>query len=159
MLKVLQGEYPQWPLIGKARGLPNNLPTERNFEVVRQWIDECTQNHPECTNTKVTPLPTRVIDVVSNRKEPYVYLTKGENARYVALSHCWGPAESNNKYLVTTKNSLEQHRLGISLASFFLKLFKTLSVSLACWGFNTSGLTRCALSRMILGIGRGRQQE
>ncbi|MCJ1450484.1 hypothetical protein MMC28_000815 [Mycoblastus sanguinarius] len=63
-------------------------------------------------------LPTRVIDVGADTTEPCLRVTNGQKDRYVALSHCWGPIDANKSRLMTLKSSLEQHKLGIPIASF-----------------------------------------
>ena len=58
------------------------------------WLDICIAKHPYCSRfAKSTPkLPTRVLDVgpPDGSEDPYLYITSGQVARYIALSHCWG---------------------------------------------------------------------
>ncbi|KAE9365539.1 HET-domain-containing protein, partial [Stipitochalara longipes BDJ] len=73
------------------------------------WLDDCEKNHASCQKTKKL-LPTRVIHVGDDRgKEPFLYVSKGEEDRYVALSHCWGEV----LLIKTEKNNFSQHQNGI----------------------------------------------
>ena len=62
---------------------------QRYLGLLQRWLDECCNGHPEC-NLNVTPLPTRVIDVGDGEDDIVkLYISQGENAKYIALSHCW----------------------------------------------------------------------
>jgi hypothetical protein len=58
-----------------------------------------------------TPLPTRVIDVGTSSIDVRLYVSKGENGQYAALSHCWG----TSKPVITTKSTLDSHQSGLQL--------------------------------------------
>lgn len=85
---------------------------DASLPVVSKWLRECKETHTACSKSK-TPLPTRVIDVgPSNGSEkPFLLLTKGENAVYTALSHCWGESLP----YTTTKKTLSSRKAGFPL--------------------------------------------
>lgn len=65
--------------------------SERSLAVVRAWLSRCEGEHSLCRREVIGRLPTRVIDVGNDSNAPYVYVSAGERAPYVALSYCWGP--------------------------------------------------------------------
>ncbi|KAK7985778.1 hypothetical protein PG996_004982 [Apiospora saccharicola] len=69
---------------------------------VREWVDTCVRNHPQCNPSKSGPgfVPTRLVDLGEPgaewaAKSVKIVNTKrdGIRARYVTLSHCWGRAK------------------------------------------------------------------
>jgi hypothetical protein len=83
--------------------------SEACYELIKNWIQECTLGHSSCAGTKESHLPTRVIDVGKSGDMPKLYITHREKARYIALSHCWGSFQ----IITTTKNILENRIGGI----------------------------------------------
>lgn len=82
-------------------------------ELVIDWMDDCERNHPLCLRP-ATPLPTRVINVGDSKgKEPFLYVSQGEEARYVALSHCWGEV----LLIKTEKSNIAKHQNDIPFAT------------------------------------------
>lgn len=76
------------------------------------WIDWCKRgDHGFCDDGSERELPSRVIDVGSNAGPGDVRLveTRGERARYIALSHCWG----KQQIITTTKASMTDRLAGI----------------------------------------------
>ncbi|KAK4183170.1 heterokaryon incompatibility protein-domain-containing protein [Podospora australis] len=85
--------------------------------LIRQWLDGCIGDHPQCHSHNQSPtLPTRVIDVGSETMEPFLHVSSGENAPFVALSHCWG--DPKNRPMITTMATLDTHTKCIPLATF-----------------------------------------
>ncbi|KAI8215487.1 hypothetical protein K4K52_006247 [Colletotrichum sp. SAR 10_76] len=65
-------------------------PAEQQFDLLREWADDCDQNHSGC-HRDLSKLPTRVIDVgLGGQQEPRLVEMDGEIGRYMTLSHCWG---------------------------------------------------------------------
>ncbi|KAF2188524.1 HET-domain-containing protein [Zopfia rhizophila CBS 207.26] len=61
------------------------------FKLAKSWLHNCLSTHTTCTLTHKSRLPTRLIDVGSSTADPHLYIPKvGEQADYIALSHCWG---------------------------------------------------------------------
>ena len=76
-----------------------------------EWISSCTSNHQRCRKATESILPTRVLDVKDNTVR--LYASHGEEAVYVCLSHCWGPAQ-----IITTKrDTIDKHKMGIPWSS------------------------------------------
>ncbi|RDW59150.1 hypothetical protein BP5796_12074 [Coleophoma crateriformis] len=63
-------------------------------------------------------LPTRVIDVGNATTEPFLKITRGETGRYLALSHRWGPLESQQHMLMTKTKTIDKLCRKIPLYSF-----------------------------------------
>jgi hypothetical protein len=63
-------------------------------------------------------LPTRVLDVGTLNVHPRLYVTTGEAAKYVALSHRWPSPESNSRRLITTRRTLSAKCSSIPLDDF-----------------------------------------
>lgn len=78
--------------------------SENCIQRMKEMLDFCKRNHPRCRVESTLPL--RVIEV---GPEPKLYCTNGENAEYVALSHCWGSTQN----LTTTTSSLAKRIEGI----------------------------------------------
>ncbi|KAK0712918.1 heterokaryon incompatibility protein-domain-containing protein [Lasiosphaeria miniovina] len=83
--------------------------------LIRRWSELCLAHHTDC-GTATPFLPTRLIDV-GTAARPELRLVLGadmadKNARYLALSHCWGrtmPAAGR-----TTAQTLARHRAAIA---------------------------------------------
>ncbi|CZR57953.1 uncharacterized protein PAC_07843 [Phialocephala subalpina] len=100
------------PAIKPARALSPSF-SQENLQLLSQWLQNCVAEHPTCMQ-KSSALPTRVLSVGSSTQKPYLYETRGEEAWYVALSHCWGPP--THRPLTTTKTSLSSHMQSIPLS-------------------------------------------
>ena len=62
---------------------------------MQHWIEECHSTHHNCHATRRRPLPTRLVNVGSNKdcREPSLVVShalEGAQVTYAALSHCWG---------------------------------------------------------------------
>jgi Heterokaryon incompatibility protein (HET) len=93
-----------------------NPGSDQTLGVIGQWIKTCDENHPKCQYTisgmpteSVPKLPTRVLDVRSC-EDIRLLVTGNQEAKYAALSHCWGGISQ----IRTTKSSLEDHRRHIN---------------------------------------------
>jgi len=89
-------------------------PPQQRFELVKEWIRDCENNHPQCA-TPPPCLPTRVIDVgVAGGQEPALkVVSSGDTAPYMTLSHCWGSKPA----IRTTKATLQSHLTQLPMAS------------------------------------------
>lgn len=85
---------------------------------MRAWIRSCRDEHVECRGTfsgaivdetALPELPTRVVDVGSIDSTQHVRLfeSNGIKAKYIALSHCWGPRD--RPPLTTTRSNLQEY--------------------------------------------------
>jgi hypothetical protein len=65
-----------------------------SLRLAASWVQDCEQTHFTCPTTPIHGpyLPTRVISVQgrAGSQEPFVHVSNGEQARYVALSYRWG---------------------------------------------------------------------
>jgi hypothetical protein len=74
-------------------GLPDPRgPTAQAFNVAKEWLRQNTSAHDDCKRVVLPALPTRVLDVGPNdgSAKPYLFISNGAAADYVALSHCQG---------------------------------------------------------------------
>jgi hypothetical protein len=73
------------------------------------WIADCVKNHPRCRNDSRPFVPTRLLDATAFPNSDDIRLVrldlKLSPARYVALSHCWGP--TTQLPITTTVSTLE----------------------------------------------------
>jgi hypothetical protein len=100
-------EFPSpWSIIGAGRQVFANSSSDECIQLAALWIRKCVEGHEGCLRLDHAPLPTRVIDVGSDRKEPFLYVSKQENSEYIALSHCWGGMVP----ITTTLATLEQRQ-------------------------------------------------
>jgi hypothetical protein len=90
-------------------------------ETTHKWLNVCTQteaagvfatqpSHVRCPPIAEHSLPTRVLDLRQDRIR--LWVTNQEEKHYLTLSHCWG----EKGMIMTTKENLETHQEGISLA-------------------------------------------
>ncbi|KAH8656244.1 heterokaryon incompatibility protein-domain-containing protein [Tricladium varicosporioides] len=92
--------------------------SEAAFDLVRMWLKTCRDGHAECRGTfsgtivdesTLPELPTRIVDVgsVEGRQPVRLFESNGAKARYIALSHCWGPRE--RPPLTTNRANIQEH--------------------------------------------------
>ncbi|KAI9641903.1 hypothetical protein NHQ30_009771 [Ciborinia camelliae] len=84
--------------------LDPDLGSETNFGIARDWIKTCVEEHDECPSMEDKPLPSRVINVGSDDRKPFLVLTNRGNGKFIALSHCWGGSVAE-KAKLTTKSA------------------------------------------------------
>ena len=108
--------------------LDNESDTERHFDAIRRWLQECRDNHPRCNQTVAadvkidddsgTPLPSRLIDV-SHLDPTMVVLRESDlhmRGSYLTLSHRWGNNAGSSIVMTTTAN-LDRHKQGILVSN------------------------------------------
>ncbi|KAL9127217.1 MAG: hypothetical protein Q9217_003855 [Psora testacea] len=80
-----------------------NRPRQRDpnsdhfYQTVHGWLHDCLHEHAECVRERNSLLPSRVLDVgdVSRGNNLRLHLSAmNERGRYIALSYCWGKAQS-----------------------------------------------------------------
>ncbi|KAF4632436.1 hypothetical protein G7Y89_g5700 [Cudoniella acicularis] len=69
-------------------GLAPEPCTGVSFHIIENWMADCCQKYPACKRYEPSKLPTRVIDVGSQDRDPSLYISKGELEPYFTLSHC-----------------------------------------------------------------------
>jgi hypothetical protein len=78
--------------------------------IAKYWLEDCLANHKRCTGD-VSPLPTRVLDVLS-RPEPFLVIPGGKRARYATLSYSVGEFD----LLKTTTETIDEYKRCIPIA-------------------------------------------
>lgn len=84
------------------------------LSVLKRWIENCSALHQECGSFfDNQPLPTRVINVKSEREDAQIrlQLSNGEHGRFLALSYCWGDSK---RLFTTTSGTLQERFQGFS---------------------------------------------
>ncbi|KAL5318025.1 hypothetical protein ACEPPN_015129 [Leptodophora sp. 'Broadleaf-Isolate-01'] len=77
-----------WPGVGVGRELGRRRETYAG--IISRWLDTCNHSHVECPKGS-QPLPSRVLEVGKEGSHTLrLRVTRGNDGRYAALSHCWG---------------------------------------------------------------------
>ncbi|KAF2197812.1 HET-domain-containing protein [Delitschia confertaspora ATCC 74209] len=111
--------------VGGRPSLPSSDCPEA-YALINRWIRSCIAEHELCRKTlagsvideSAPPiLPTRIIDVgpPGGHTGPRLIETQAKTGYYVALSHCWGPAQKRPP--MTTQSNYHEHLAGISWMS------------------------------------------
>ncbi|KAI0103824.1 hypothetical protein GGR51DRAFT_523569 [Nemania sp. FL0031] len=96
-------------LAGPERKVPNPIQlgfpellqpgTQEFFHLIKIWLQDCDDDHPQCCTTGQIPLPTRLIDVGTNGSPELRLIetreTVPESTKYIALSHRWGDEKTH----------------------------------------------------------------
>ena len=105
--KDLQGELEARP--GRILPFPiaSTAVSPWCLSLMKLWLQQCEMHHTTCERINNAPLPTRIIDVgpADGSETPKLHLSKGEEGRYLTLSHCWGPDQRSK----TTRHTLDTH--------------------------------------------------
>lgn len=103
-----------WGILSPHRDITTvDYEGEGSFQTALGWIEDCTTHH-HCSDVTALPtLPTRVVDTGLLGGPVRVVDGASRKERYVCLSHCWG----QERPLMTTSQTLESHKNGISWAS------------------------------------------
>lgn len=107
-----------WPRIGPGRAVPLDCSSDECMILAREWLTSCLEKHPICKPPPSTPLPTRVIDIGNSDAEARLYVTKGESAKYAALSHCWGSRIPVSTTAATLEDRLQSIQFDVSSRAF-----------------------------------------
>ncbi|KAK4115383.1 HET-domain-containing protein [Canariomyces notabilis] len=102
-----------WPVIGYSR-MMKSITLSRSAQLVSRWFRHCLAEHRLCKRPRQN-LPTRVLYVGSEHREPRLVEIHNEEAQYTALSHCWGGMQ--HIHLTTTRQTLEDRRESIPLTT------------------------------------------
>jgi hypothetical protein len=93
------------------RPLSKDSSSDGCFAIASQWLQNCLDAHDECPK-QLSPLPSRVIDVGNNERDPFLHISQGECGPWLALSHCWGLEQS----FTTTSSTLDFFTKGILMS-------------------------------------------
>ncbi|KAF2122363.1 heterokaryon incompatibility protein-domain-containing protein, partial [Lophiotrema nucula] len=84
---------------------------EAAMQLLKMWMLRCNAEHHRCSQITTSgyqlALPTRVLDI--SEDEVRLYISRGEDEKYAALSHCWGP----DPPIKTLKSNFSSHLRGI----------------------------------------------
>lgn len=94
-----------------ARRVPARLTSHRRQRLVREWIDDCVKNHPQCCKPLLGQeeddlsqpwRPKRLLDL-GNKPRNAIRLVDaaGTSSRYATLSHAWGKCVGSDLVLET----------------------------------------------------------
>lgn len=86
-----------------AREADQDVTLSKTSPQISRWLRECVQ-HPCCPQQIDFPLPTRLIDVATEK----ICHTNGAFGKFVALSYCWGSG-SQTQLRSDTIQTLMQH--------------------------------------------------
>lgn len=96
----------------RGRILTSEVPSDAHLTVAKNWMEECENNHPDCReHTDLPELPTRIIDVGDEGRDPRLVDGAGRYSQYATLSHCWGDVPT----IKTETESIRLRRDGIPL--------------------------------------------
>ena len=97
--------------VAAGRNLNLDPASEASFNMYRSWLHTCGKSHKACSNGDPAMLPTRLLEVSTEKGEPLLRLVQREGTRdrYTALSHCWGAFGG----LQTTKSTIDNFRNSI----------------------------------------------
>lgn len=70
-------------------------------------MKDCLKSHKDSCPSGRSRMPTRVIDVASPSKDPFLLVTDSEFHPWLALSHCWGQTV---QFVTTTENISDMKR-------------------------------------------------
>jgi hypothetical protein len=128
LLKTSAGWQSPLSSVRFARIVPSEALSERPISLIQQWIRQCLTEHADCKVYKGVNLPSRIIDVGTNAKDPRIHISYGEQGSYFALSYCWGECLP----LKMTSASLDSMKLSIPLARFPKTIRDAVMVTRAC---------------------------
>ena len=120
-----------------SRPLPVDFSSLRSSDLVQDWLDTCLTSHPHCRDRFIGGLaasedpdaswvdaPVRLVRIFLEDAEKKALRTRlvsstdavshqvrGGVPKYVALSHCWGPAAK--RPLCTTRANLQEYMASI----------------------------------------------
>ncbi|KAG8412667.1 hypothetical protein J3458_013109 [Metarhizium acridum] len=101
-----------WPTVGIGRDTVFSNWSEERAAIARKYLRECIVSHKHCPYSTGL-LPKRVVRVGSAGKDPHLYISTGELADYVTLSHSWGGVSP----ITTTTNTISQRMKTIAYKS------------------------------------------
>lgn len=99
-----------WDTMPALRRVSPRTDSAAAFATVQDWITECVNEDSFCASTRISEMPTRVIDVGLSGGNIRLIESKGAKDKYVCLSHCWGMAQ----IITTTKANMEDHKVNIA---------------------------------------------
>ncbi|KAH6703295.1 heterokaryon incompatibility protein-domain-containing protein [Leptodontidium sp. MPI-SDFR-AT-0119] len=89
------------PSLGRLGTLSSHSGSDECFQFTKSQIQTCLSSHPKCNQTTSLQVPKRMIDIGYSSTDliKLVELPPNTNAKYIALSHCWGTHQPINTTL------------------------------------------------------------
>lgn len=74
------------------------------YALISDWLVECASRHPHCRAPKHLALPSRLLDVGGQGTNSIFRSVSSEGlaGNYLALSYCWGSADSHSPKLLNS---------------------------------------------------------
>ncbi|KAF7519651.1 hypothetical protein G7054_g13012 [Neopestalotiopsis clavispora] len=101
LTKPMTGEKSQRAITRK--GLASSHNSHQTYEFIRGAVQECLNNHKQCSENTHVELPTFLVDVGLCHNKDHVRLVRnGDTCKgnYLAMSYCWGGPQ---RVMLTTK--------------------------------------------------------
>ncbi|KAI1175286.1 HET-domain-containing protein [Nemania sp. FL0916] len=89
-----------------------NVASDQSLARTRAWLEDCVQNHPQCSHPWSDFSPTRLLKIWTHQGRRMIQLKDYDGTRvpYAALSYCWGGEQE----VQTTKSTFARHRTRIN---------------------------------------------
>jgi hypothetical protein len=84
---------------------PASLDPETWVEAGKKWVSQCTSNHRDCRPPVKGPLPSRVVEILSDSTVRVISSTDLPYDFYISLSYCWGGPQ---EFCLTTNTVSEK---------------------------------------------------
>ncbi|KEY72507.1 hypothetical protein S7711_10184 [Stachybotrys chartarum IBT 7711] len=93
-----------------GRPIPEAPRDPLQIQRLKQWIQNCSENHHHENMEPLPPLPTRVLRINEDASMVFLEASAGDRGEYAALSHCWGSLQP----ITMTSNNLSEMQNGLS---------------------------------------------
>ncbi|KAF2143460.1 uncharacterized protein K452DRAFT_350467 [Aplosporella prunicola CBS 121167] len=101
-----------WSTLGCGHSIPKHADSDGSLRFAKKAIEDCVKNHKSllCGQSRRDKfVPSRLIHIDENNTDTKLCESPPQNAKYVALSHCWGYGPP----FTTTIATLEERKSGI----------------------------------------------
>ena len=106
----MEAENPPPNVSRRVRNISSD--SDPAFRQLKRWLQECDSTHKCSLLFPDPPLPTRVLQVFASDRSVALVETRGQQGKYVALSHSWG----RSPRLKATKSNLDALKSGIDIS-------------------------------------------
>lgn len=101
--------------LGQALDIVTDSSSPDALDRASKWLAHCVENDKACEPPDDDFMPTHLIDVGSDSREPFLFKPSGPRRPYASLSYCWGPDVED--VLKTTTVNLKYQYESIPTAS------------------------------------------
>ena len=99
--------------------------SDKAFQRIHSWIDECQSSHQKCLSPAEVKLPDRVLYIADENDPRLVWTDKQSKGQYAALSYCWG-GDQTHKLL---KSRVEGYKKQIPISELPATITDAIRVS------------------------------